>query len=67
MVSVPLLGARVGPYSLFKGSGSLITSCKPQKGTLFIPRFLLGLGVQGFSPVVFKFGHRAQRFRTDYC
>ena len=39
------LGPRVGPYSLFYGSGSLIKSFK--KGTLFIPRFLLGLGSLG--------------------
>ena len=37
------LRAQSRPYSLFPGLGSLKTSFKPKGGTLFIPRFLLGL------------------------
>ena len=40
------LGASVGPYSFFGGLGSLIIPFKPEKGTLFIPRLLLGLVLQ---------------------
>ena len=42
------LGPRVGPYSRFKGSGTLIRPTKTKQGTLFIPRLLLGLVVSCF-------------------
>ena len=43
------LRPRGGPYSLFWGSGSLKSPFKAKKGTLFIPRLLLGLALHPAS------------------
>ena len=51
-----LLGPRVGPYSLFLGSGSLIKSFKPKRAPflflvfswVWLQRFRSGLGLLGF-------------------
>ena len=42
---IDLLGPGVGPYFLVLGFGFLYSALKTKKGTLLIPRLLLGLAL----------------------